>query len=193
MRCKLFLIYFLQAMIDLVLTQQNFFYSSDGGYSNTCFIQICQICPTVGQYRQNCGANSHSDPGSCVPCTNLPTGGQWTSHGWFNNSCNFNCTQGYVKNNSFCYQLMSEVSFKLQTTITTETDTLFNRTAFILALAKVSGCGTCTYWDTDPAICGYCRIFIDNVTKVKLDTWTGSVVFATSVVGITMTNVDPTT
>jgi hypothetical protein len=34
---------------------------------------------------------------------------------------------------------------------------------------------------------------LTDIALVKLDTWTGSVVFATSVVGIIMTNVDPTT
>lgn len=178
-------------MIEHCLTQQNFFYSSDGGYSNTCAIQICQICPTIGQYRQNCGANSHSDPGSCVACTNLPTGGQWTSHGWFNNSCEFNCTYGYVKNNSLCYQLMSEVSFKLESTITKAVETPFNRTAFIFALAKASQCGTCTQWENDPAVCGFCRIFIDNITKVT--TPTRRLLSTSYVVGYRLVMIVPTT
>ena len=141
-----------------------YYYTSHGNFNNSCKVQSCQICNTLGTYRQNCSANSHTDPGTCVSCTGLPNGGLWTTHGWFNNSCSFECEAGYFKNNSLCYVAMAKVTLAAVLEVPQQLDE-FNRTAFILALAKASNCSTCTSLYTDPAICGFCKIFVNNVTR----------------------------
>jgi len=158
---------FLLVALSLSTTEalQDFYYTSNGGNANMCPIQICQTCATAGQYKVNCGDKNRTDPGQCVNCTGLPSGGVWVTHGWFNNTCEFNCSTGYLKNNSQCYVLMSQVKFAsvMQVPVASAVEP-FNRTAFILAVAKASKCATCTSLYTDPAVCGFCKIFVNNVT-----------------------------
>jgi hypothetical protein len=144
-----------------------YYYTTNGGFTNTCQTQTCLVCNTIGQYKQNCGANSHTDPGTCVSCTGLPTGGQWTTHGYFDNSCDFKCVDGYFKNNSLCYIAMSKVTLASVVEVPLQVEE-FNQTAFIIALAQASNCSTCTSPYTNPAICGSCEININSITKKGL-------------------------
>jgi hypothetical protein len=45
----------------------------------------CAVCP-VGQYKTGCSGTS---PGSCTSCTGLPSGANWITQGYFNNSCRY--------------------------------------------------------------------------------------------------------
>jgi len=70
-------------------------------------LQYCEPCAWVGFYKKDCGGGY---PGECVACTGLPSGGVWTTHGWYNNSCEFECRGMSYRQNLLCYMNVSLAS-----------------------------------------------------------------------------------
>lgn len=89
-----------------VFSLDAYYYSTHGGYDNACLFQYCEPCAQVGFYKKDCGGGY---PGECAPCTGLPSGGVWTTHGWYNNSCEFECKDVYYRHNLLCYMNVSLV------------------------------------------------------------------------------------
>lgn len=89
--------------------QANYWYSTDGGFLNSCGSQPCGTC-NPGYYRSGCGnsvtgsatsALGYADPGTCMQCTLKPlnSGYKSTYTATFQNSdCPFDCSYGYALN-----------------------------------------------------------------------------------------------
>jgi len=141
--------------------QVPYYYNTSGGFTDTCNALYCQTC-SVGQWRRDCGNNI---PGDCTPCTNMFHGSVYTSHGYFNNSCVFNCEFGYEKQGTTCwvsnvkYTSVAQVSLE-----TTQTDFNSQKGFFIQAYATSVGCGVCADINANPAVCGVCRLTITEIT-----------------------------
>jgi hypothetical protein len=131
------------------------YFSTHGAFNNSCKVRECSTCGT-GQYRLGC---ANASLGTCANCTKIPNA-TLTSHGWFNNSCNFTCNEGFVASGSSCRQVIViySVSFPTSITLLNSTNQIFNLTTFINAVAGLAGCGVCGNVSRNPTTCGLCTV-----------------------------------
>ena len=84
----------------------NHYYTSNGGFGNTCESEPCPACST-GQYRSGCGNSGGTVPdaqkgssGTCESCTLKPANSSYASYpagGTFSDAaCPFTCDSGYT-------------------------------------------------------------------------------------------------
>lgn len=165
--------------------QVPYYYNTSGGFTDTCNALYCQTC-SVGQWRRNCGDNI---PGDCTSCTNMFHGSVYTSHGYFNNSCMFDCEFGYEKQGTTCWVSNVKLTSNVQVSLpTTQTDFNSKKGFFIQAYATAAGCGTCADTNANPAICGVCKLTITSISGTARRLLQGSIV-----VSVTMEVVGPVT
>lgn len=113
MNTKLKATLFTCVMVNVVSAlNPNHYYTSHGGFDNTCQSAPCPTCNT-GHYRSGCGnsgetvtdAQKASD-GTCRPCTLKPANSVYDSYpvgGTFSDaSCPFSCNQGFVLSGGSC-------------------------------------------------------------------------------------------
>ena len=117
----------------------------------------CTLCG-VGEWKTGC-------PGQCSICTNMPRNGEaYTTDGGFANLCQFNCSFGYVKNESLCWVknavYVTAVSMTFQMNIS---DFQANKGTLIQAFSNASGCGMCRDTAATPVICGICIIQVNSL------------------------------
>ena len=149
------------------ITAAGYFFSDHGFLNNSCPISPCGVC-SIGQYRLGC-ANASS--GVCTNCTGIPNA-TFNSHGWFNNSCNFTCNEGFIAGpGRACSQVIKRYTIDFQVSITvtaTANKTTFNMTEYIRGVANQTGCGQCGNVSINPATCGTCKIKYEYTTSVPI-------------------------
>ena len=131
------------------------YFSTHGAFNNSCKVRECSTCGT-GQYRLGC---ANASLGTCANCTKIPNA-TLASHGWFNNSCNFTCNEGFMASGSSCRQVIVKysVSFPTSIILLNSTNQTFNLTTFINAVAGLAGCGMCRNVSQNPTTCGLCTV-----------------------------------
>jgi hypothetical protein len=108
-KCSFFL--FLAAPIVSAL-DLNYYYTDDGGYTNSCPFAKCPSC-TTGHFRSACGNTGGTVPegqlasdGNCQQCTLKPANSVYDSYpsaGTFSDAaCPWSCNAGYSKSGSAC-------------------------------------------------------------------------------------------
>lgn len=155
-------------LVDLtrMVTGDRFFFTSHGAFNNSCRVAQCNTC-NIGEYRVGC---ANSSGGICAKCTPI-TGASFITHGWFNNSCGFQCNEGFVlghgrscKNVSMQYT----VNFVASVTLLNGSNNIFNLTTYIAAVAKLAGCGVCASSRLNPTKCGACAIHYVLVSSIPV-------------------------
>ncbi len=82
-------------LVCAVAPGDGWFYSSDGGYENSCGISPCQTDCNIGYYRSGCSGNTN---GSCVPCDNeKPPNSHYNTKGSLNSDCKWSCNVNFAK------------------------------------------------------------------------------------------------
>ena len=153
----------------------NFYYSDNGGYTNSCPSEKCLPCGK-GQYRSGCGNTGagtsdlqKASPGSCEACT-ARANSVWDDYpasGTFNaDSCPFSCITGFSKSGSACVpNACSPLNDNTKEYITSENDSPACRfvckagyrgdTAFNPSTCTVCGPGTFSLQGSDS--CSQCE------------------------------------
>lgn len=141
------------------------YFIGNGGFSNSCPVSPCSTC-AVGQYRLGC---ANASLGVCANCTRIPNA-TFTSHGWFNNSCSFQCDEGFAPIGRSCTLLWVQytVNFEATVTVLNNTNNVFNLTTFIQAVATVAGCGPCGNMRVKPVSCGACSVFYNVSASIPV-------------------------
>jgi hypothetical protein len=148
------------------ITAAGYFFSDHGFLNNSCPISPCGTCG-VGQYRLGCAKAS---AGVCANCTGIPNA-TFSSHGWFNDSCNFTCREGFIAGpGRSCTQVIMRytVEFQVSITLAITATKAFNMTEYIRGVAKETGCGPCGNVSLNPAACGECKIKYEYTTSVPV-------------------------
>jgi hypothetical protein len=104
-------------------------------------------------------------------------GEAYTSHGGYTNSCSFNCSFGYVSNQSQCWVKMAIITTRVSLVFQIDAATFGNsKSSIIQAFANASGCGPCVNTSSSSVYCGICIIEINTIRLVTtarrlLATW----------------------
>lgn len=142
-------------LLNFHTTTSTNYFSTHGAFNNSCKVTECSTCGT-GLYRLGC---ANASLGVCANCTKIPNA-TLTSHGWFNNSCNFTCDEGFVAAGRSCSQvlILYSISFPASITLLNNTNQSFNLTTYINAVASLAGCGVCNNVSQNPTTCGSCTV-----------------------------------
>jgi hypothetical protein len=98
----------------------------------------------------------------------MPLNGEaYTSHGGYTNSCSFNCSFGYVSNQSQCWVKMAIITTRVSLVFQIDAATFGNsKSSIIQAFANASGCGPCVNTSASSVYCGICIIEINTIRLV---------------------------
>lgn len=158
-------------LLPLISCQIPRYFSGPGNFTNKCPTLECARCG-VGYFRQAC---ANVSTGYCAECTGLPQNANWTTDGWFNNSCNFTCYDGFVRSpGPWCSQIIKRYTVNFQVSITlaialnSTTEATFNMTEYITAVASQAKCGACSNFSFSPVACGVCQIAYNYSSPVRI-------------------------
>lgn len=158
-------------LLPLISCQIPSYFSGAGNFTNKCPTRECTRCG-VGYFKQAC---ANVSMGYCAACTGLPLNANWTTDGWFNNSCNFTCHDGFVRSpGPWCSQIIKRYTIDFQCSITIAIapnatfNATFNMTEYITAVASQAKCGACSNVSYSPVTCGVCRLYYNYSSPVRI-------------------------